>query len=65
MNRRLYAAASRLSDAECKRDRDAFWGSLPHAKVNHRSKDGQIANLRRPGMFLRSSNIAPISPVRG
>ena len=28
MNRRLYAAAARLSDAERKADRGAFWGSL-------------------------------------
>ena len=28
MNRRLYAAASRLSDAERRRERGAFWGSL-------------------------------------
>jgi hypothetical protein len=28
MNRRLYAAASRLSDAERKRDRNAFGGSI-------------------------------------
>jgi uncharacterized damage-inducible protein DinB len=26
MNRRLYAAASRLSDEERRRDRGAFWG---------------------------------------
>jgi len=28
MNRRLYAAAARLSDAERRRERGAFWGSL-------------------------------------
>jgi uncharacterized damage-inducible protein DinB len=34
MNRRLYAAASRLSDEERRRDRGAFWGSL-HATLVH------------------------------
>lgn len=34
MNRRLYAAAGRLSDAERRRDRGAFFGSI-HATLNH------------------------------
>ena len=34
MNRRLYAAASRLSDQERRRDRGAFWGSL-HGTLAH------------------------------
>jgi uncharacterized damage-inducible protein DinB len=34
MNRRLYEAAARLDDAERKRERGAFWGSL-HATFNH------------------------------
>jgi uncharacterized damage-inducible protein DinB len=34
MNRRLYAAASRLSDAERKQQRGAFWGSL-HGTLVH------------------------------
>src|SRR5690242_9256973 len=34
MNRRLYAAAARLSDAERKADRGAFWGSI-HGTLNH------------------------------
>jgi uncharacterized damage-inducible protein DinB len=34
MNQRLYAAAGRLSDAERKRDRGAFWGSI-HGTLNH------------------------------
>jgi uncharacterized damage-inducible protein DinB len=34
MNRRLYAAAGRLDDAERKRDRGAFWGSI-HATLTH------------------------------
>ena len=34
MNRRLYAAAGRLDDAERRRDRGAFWGSI-HATLNH------------------------------
>ncbi len=34
MNRRLYAAASRLPDAERRADRGAFWGSI-HGTLNH------------------------------
>jgi uncharacterized damage-inducible protein DinB len=34
MNRRLYEAAARLSDAERKSERGAFWGSL-HGTLNH------------------------------
>jgi uncharacterized damage-inducible protein DinB len=34
MNRRLYAAAARLSDAERRRSRGAFWGSI-HGTLNH------------------------------
>ena len=34
MNRRLYAAAGRLSDDECKADRGAFFGSI-HGTLNH------------------------------
>lgn len=34
MNRRLYAAAARLDDAERRRDAGAFWGSL-HGTLSH------------------------------
>ena len=34
MNRRLYAAAGRLSDAERRRERGAFWGSI-HGTLCH------------------------------
>ena len=34
MNRQLYEAASRLSDAERQRERGAFWGSI-HGTLNH------------------------------
>ncbi len=34
MNRRLYAAAARLCDAERKADRGAFWGSI-HGTLTH------------------------------
>ena len=34
MNRRLYAAASRLSDADRRAPRGAFWGSI-HGTLNH------------------------------
>ena len=41
MNRRLYAAASRLSDEERRRDRAAFWGSLHNTLVHILWGDGQ------------------------
>ena len=34
MNRRLFAAASRLSDAQRRQPRGAFWGSI-HGTLNH------------------------------
>ena len=34
MNRRLYAAAARLTDAERRADRGVFWGSI-HGTLNH------------------------------
>ena len=34
MNRRLYGAAARLSDAERRQPRGAFWGSI-HGTLNH------------------------------
>ena len=34
MNRRLYEAAARLSEAERRRERGAFWGSI-HGTLNH------------------------------
>ena len=34
MNERLYEAAQRIPDAERKRDRGAFWGSI-HGTLNH------------------------------
>lgn len=41
MNRRLYSAASRLSDAERRRDHGAFWGSLHNTLVHILWGDGQ------------------------
>ncbi|HUI35479.1 MAG TPA: DinB family protein [Stellaceae bacterium] len=41
MNRRLYAAASRLSDDERRRDRGAFWHSLHGTLVHILWGDGQ------------------------
>jgi uncharacterized damage-inducible protein DinB len=41
MNRRLYAAASRLSDDERRRDHSAFWGSLHNTLVHILWGDGQ------------------------
>ena len=39
MNRRIYAAAGRLSDAERRAPRGAFWGSIHGTPVGRQSMD--------------------------
>jgi uncharacterized damage-inducible protein DinB len=60
MNRRLYAAASRLSDDERKRDRGAFWGSLHGTLVHILWGDGQwmsrFDGWQRPPAPIKQSN---------
>jgi uncharacterized damage-inducible protein DinB len=60
MNRRLYAAASRLSDDERKRDRGAFWGSLHGTLVHILWGDGQWMSRfdawERPQTPIKQSN---------
>ncbi len=48
MNASLFAAASRLSDAERRRERGAFWGSL-HGTFNHALWGDQIWMSRFDG----------------
>ena len=48
MNRRLYAAAARLSDEERRRDRGAFWGSI-HGTLCHLMWGDQIWMSRFDG----------------
>ena len=60
MNRRLYDAAARLSDAERRRDRGAFWHSI-HGTFNHLVWGDQIWMSRfdgwePPGVPLRRSD---------
>ncbi|HTZ34689.1 MAG TPA: DinB family protein [Stellaceae bacterium] len=59
MNRRLYAAAGRLSDAERRRDRGAFWGSLHGTLVHILWGDGQwmsrFAGWERPTTPIKES----------
>ena len=59
MNRRLYAAASRLSDAERRRDRGAFWHSLHATFVHILWGDGQwmsrFDGWERPTTPIRES----------
>ena len=62
MNRRLYEAASRLSDDERKRDRGAFWGSI-HGTLNHilygdRSWMARFDGWPRPAGSLKESAAA-------
>jgi uncharacterized damage-inducible protein DinB len=59
MNRRLYAAALRLPDAERRRDRGAFWGSL-HGTFNHllwgdRIWMSRFAQWPKPAQGIRDS----------
>jgi uncharacterized damage-inducible protein DinB len=59
MNRRLYGAASRLSDAERKADRGAFWGSihrtLAHILWGDRTWMSLFADWEKPTIALRQS----------
>jgi len=59
MNRRLYAAAARLSDAERRRDRGAFWGSI-HGTLCHllwgdRQWMSRFAGWAGPGVPVKDS----------
>ena len=59
MNRRLYAAAARLSDAERRADRGAFFGSI-HGTLNHllwadRMWMSRFAGWDRPAVPLAGS----------
>jgi uncharacterized damage-inducible protein DinB len=59
MNRRIYAAAGKLTDAERKEDRRLFWGSL-HGTLNHllwgdRLWMARFAGWPKPGQAMRES----------
>lgn len=59
MNRRAYAAAARLTDAERKQDRGAFWGSI-HGTLNHllwgdRNWMARFAGWDKPALVLKQS----------
>jgi uncharacterized damage-inducible protein DinB len=59
MNRRLYGPASRLSDAQRKEERGAFWGSL-HKTLAHilwgdRMWMSRFAGWEKPGAGLKQS----------
>ena len=60
MNRRLYAAANRLSDAERRRNRGAFWHSLHGTLVHTLWGDGQwmsrFDNWQRPQTPIKQSD---------
>jgi uncharacterized damage-inducible protein DinB len=60
MNRRLYAAAARLRDAERRQDRGAFWRSI-HGTFNHllwadRMWMSRIAGWEKPSLPLKASD---------
>src|SRR5260370_40314271 len=73
MNRRLYGAASRLSDAERREARGAFWGSI-HGALNHILWGGQqwmsrFDNLPKPDVAIKQSaslfaDFAALDPTR-
>lgn len=59
MNRRVYAAAARLSDAERRAARGAFWGSI-HGTLNHllwadRMWMSRFAGWPKPDIGLKQS----------
>ena len=59
MNRRIYAAAAKMTDAERKEDRRLFWGSL-HATLNHlmwgdRQWMSRFAGWPKPEQRIRQS----------
>jgi len=59
MNRRLYAAAARLSEPERRRDRGAFWGSI-HGTLCHllwgdRQWMSRFAGWAGPGVPVKDS----------
>lgn len=59
MNRRLYEAAARLDDAERRRERGAFWGSihgtLAHVLWGDRQWMSRFAGWAGPGVPVRES----------
>ena len=59
MNRRIYAAASRLPDAERRKSQDAFWGSLHGTLVHILWGDGQwmsrFDDWERPATPIKQS----------
>ncbi len=59
MNRRLYAAADRLTDAERRADRGAFWssihGTLSHLVWGDRMWMSRFAGWPRPPVGIRDS----------
>src|SRR6266851_2971150 len=60
MNRRLYAAANRLSDAERRRDRGAFWhsihGTLAHILWGDSQWMSRFDNWPRPATAIKQSD---------
>jgi uncharacterized damage-inducible protein DinB len=59
MNRRLYGAATRLSDAERREPRGAFWGSI-HGTLNHllwgdTQWMSRFDNWPKPGVAIKQS----------
>jgi uncharacterized damage-inducible protein DinB len=71
MNRRLYAAAANLSDAERKQDRGAFWGSI-HGTLCHlvwgdRQWMSRFAGWPKPDVPIKQSGamITDFAELRG
>ena len=59
MNRQLYGAAARLSDAERRQPRGAFWGSI-HGTLNHllwgdRQWMSRFDNWPKPDVAIKQS----------
>jgi uncharacterized damage-inducible protein DinB len=56
MNRRVYAAASRLGDADRRQERGAFWGSI-HATLSHLLWADQTWLARFEGRVVPASSL--------
>jgi uncharacterized damage-inducible protein DinB len=61
MNRRVYAAAGKMTDAERREDRRLFWGSL-HGTLNHLVWGDRVWMFRFAG-WPEPEQVAALVPI--
>jgi uncharacterized damage-inducible protein DinB len=61
MNRRIYAAAGKMTDAERREDRGLFWGSL-HGTLNHLVWGDRVWMFRFAG-WPEPEQVAALVPI--